>query len=82
MGKFIEDFKAFALKGNVVDMAVGVIVGGAFTAIVNGLSNYILKPLINALLGWVPMCIAVVMLVVVFFHPIEKDMAAMRAERG
>ena len=37
---------------------------------------------INALLGWVPMCIAAVMLVVVFFHPIEKDMAAMRAERG
>ena len=37
---------------------------------------------INALLGWVPMCIAVVMLVVVFFHPIEKDMAAMQAERG
>ena len=37
---------------------------------------------INALLGWVPMCIAAVMLVVVFFHPIEKDTAAMRAERG
>ena len=37
---------------------------------------------INALLGWVPMCIAAVMLVVVFFHPIEKEMAAMKAERG
>ena len=37
---------------------------------------------INAMLGWVPMCIAFVMLIVVFFHPIEKDMAAMRAERG
>jgi len=37
---------------------------------------------INALLGWVPMCIAGVMLLVVFFHPIEKDMAAMNAERG
>ena len=37
---------------------------------------------INALLGWVPMLIAAVMLVVVFFHPIEKDMAAMRAEKG
>ena len=36
---------------------------------------------INALLGWVPMCIAAVMLVVVFFHPIEKDVAAMKAER-
>ena len=37
---------------------------------------------INAMLGWVPMCIAFVMLVVVYFHPIEKDMAAMKAERG
>ena len=37
---------------------------------------------INAMLGWVPMCIAIVMLIVVFFHPIEKDMAAMRAEKG
>ncbi|MBE6954457.1 MAG: MFS transporter [Ruminococcaceae bacterium] len=36
---------------------------------------------INAMLGWVPMIIAVVMLVVVFFHPIEKDMAAMRADK-
>ena len=37
---------------------------------------------ICALLGWVPMVVAAVMLVVVFFHPIEKEMAAMRAERG
>ena len=37
---------------------------------------------INAMLGWVPMLIAVVMLIVVFFHPIEKDMAAMRAQKG
>ena len=37
---------------------------------------------INAMLGWVPMCIAVVMLVVVFFHPIEKDMAEMRADQA
>ena len=53
MKKFFKEFKAFVTRGNVLDMAVGVIVGGAFTAIVNGLSNYILKPLINALLGWI-----------------------------
>ncbi len=53
MKKFFEEFKKFITRGNVVDMAVGVIVGGAFTAIVNGLSNNILKPLINALLALV-----------------------------
>ena len=50
MKKFFGEFKKFITRGNVVDMAVGVIVGSAFTAIVNGLSNYILKPLINYLL--------------------------------
>lgn len=44
---FINDFKTFITRGNVIDMAVGVIVGGAFTAIVNSLSNNILKPVIN-----------------------------------
>ena len=51
MRKFLNEFKTFITRGNVVDMAVGVIVGGAFTAIVNGLSNFILKPVINWLLG-------------------------------
>ncbi len=50
MKKFFGEFKKFITRGNVVDMAVGVIVGGAFTAIVNGLSNNILKPLINYVL--------------------------------
>lgn len=50
MKKFFEEFKKFITRGNVVDMAVGVIVGGAFTAIVNGLSNNILKPIINYVL--------------------------------
>ena len=49
--KFFGEFKKFITRGNVLDMAVGVIVGGAFTAIVNGLSNFILKPLINAVLA-------------------------------
>lgn len=51
MKKFFGEFKKFITRGNVLDMAVGVIVGGAFTAIVNGLTNFILKPLINALLA-------------------------------
>ncbi len=49
--QFFEEFKKFITRGNVLDMAVGVIVGGAFTGIVNGLSNYILKPIINWLLA-------------------------------
>lgn len=44
---FFQEFKKFITRGNIVDMSVGVIVGGAFTAIVNGLSNNILKPIIN-----------------------------------
>ncbi len=47
MKKFFAEFKKFITRGNIVDMSVGVIVGGAFTAIVNGLSNNILKPIIN-----------------------------------
>lgn len=50
-GSFINDFKVFITRGNVIDMAVGVIVGGAFTAIVNSLSNNILRPLINWILA-------------------------------
>jgi len=51
MKKFFGEFKTFITRGNVLDMAVGVIVGGAFTAIVNGLSNFVLKPIINWLLA-------------------------------
>ena len=51
MKRFFSEFKKFITRGNVVDMAVGVIVGSSFTAIVNGLSNNILKPVINWLLA-------------------------------
>lgn len=51
MKKFFAEFKKFITRGNIVDMSVGVIVGGAFTAIVNGLSNFVLKPIINYLLA-------------------------------
>ncbi len=47
---FFEDFKKFIMRGNVIDMAVGVIVGGAFTAVVNSMSNNILRPIINWIL--------------------------------
>ena len=45
--KFFEEFKAFAMRGNVLDMAVGVVIGGAFTAIVNSLVNDIINPAIG-----------------------------------
>ena len=47
MKKFFGEFKKFITRGNVLDMAVGVIVGGAFTAIVNGVTNNVLKPIVN-----------------------------------
>ncbi|HEY4537100.1 MAG TPA: large-conductance mechanosensitive channel protein MscL [Erysipelothrix sp.] len=51
MRNFIKEFKEFAMKGNVVDMAVGVVIGGAFGAIVTSLVNDIITPLISLLLG-------------------------------
>jgi len=48
---FIKEFKEFAIKGNVMDMAVGVIIGGAFGKIVSSLVNDILMPPIGALIG-------------------------------
>ena len=51
MGKFLQDFKAFAMKGNVIDMAVGVIIGGAFGKIVTSLVNDIIMPPIGLLVG-------------------------------
>lgn len=51
MKKFWQDFKKFISRGNIVDMAVGVIVGGAFSAIVTSLTNHIIRPLINWILS-------------------------------
>ncbi len=50
MKKFFQEFKKFISRGNVMDMAVGTIIGAAFTAIVTALSNGILKPVINMVL--------------------------------
>lgn len=51
MKKFINDFKEFALKGNVMDMAIGVIIGAAFKDIVTALTSSFINPLIQALTG-------------------------------
>ena len=51
MKKFMEEFKAFVNRGNVMSMAVGVIIGGAFTAIVNSLVNDIINPLLGVFGG-------------------------------
>ena len=51
MKKFIEVFKAFALRGNVMDMAVGVIIGGAFSGIVTSLTDNFINPILNVLTG-------------------------------
>ena len=47
MKKFFEEFKAFISRGNVIDMAVGIIIGGAFTGIVSSLVEDIINPLIG-----------------------------------
>ncbi len=53
MKKFFEEFKAFAMRGNVVDMAVGVVIGGAFGKITTSIVNDIIMPLISLLTGGV-----------------------------
>lgn len=51
MGKFFSDFKEFAMKGNVIDMAVGVVVGGAFSKIVSSLVSDIISPIMSFATG-------------------------------
>ena len=51
MSKFVSEFKEFITKGNVMDMAVGIIIGGAFQAIINSLVNDIIMPVITLLTG-------------------------------
>ncbi|MDO4188117.1 MAG: large conductance mechanosensitive channel protein MscL [Lachnospiraceae bacterium] len=53
MKKFFDEYKKFISRGNVMDMAVGIIIGGAFTAIVNSVVNDIVMPLISVLTGGV-----------------------------
>lgn len=51
MKKFISEFKEFISKGNVLDMSVGVIIGGAFSKIVSSLVNDVMMPLIGIIIG-------------------------------
>ncbi|MDD6620131.1 MAG: large conductance mechanosensitive channel protein MscL [Eubacteriales bacterium] len=51
MKKFFKEFKEFIAKGNVLDLAVGVIIGGAFSSIVTSLTDNIINPLINCIGG-------------------------------
>ncbi|MDR0229302.1 MAG: large conductance mechanosensitive channel protein MscL [Flavobacteriaceae bacterium] len=48
---FVKEFKEFAVKGNVMDLAVGVIIGGAFGKIVNSVVNDVIMPLVSAIIG-------------------------------
>ena len=57
MKKFLAEFKEFALKGNVMDMAIGVIIGAAFKSIIDALTEYIINPIIGCFMtggleGW------------------------------
>lgn len=51
MKKFFDEFKAFALRGNVMDMAVGVLIGGAFSGIVTSLTDNFITPILNFVTG-------------------------------
>ena len=51
MKKFFEEFKTFAMRGNVIDMAVGVVIGGAFGKITTSIVNDIIMPLISMITG-------------------------------
>ena len=51
MGKILQEFKTFAMRGNVIDMAVGVIIGGAFGKIVSSLVADVIMPLVGLLVG-------------------------------
>lgn len=51
MKKFLQEFKEFALRGNVMDMAVGIIIGGAFSGIVTSLTDNFINPILNLVTG-------------------------------
>ena len=51
MKKFLQEFKEFAVKGNMIDMAIGVIIGGAFTALVTAFTGNIVNPLLSLIPG-------------------------------
>ena len=76
MKKFFEEFKAFALKGNMMDMAIGVIIGGAFGKIVSSIVDDIIMPPIGWLIGGVNFSDLKVTLPTVEIPGVEKMSAA------
>lgn len=71
MKKFLEEFKAFINKGNVLGLAVGVIIGGAFSIITTSLTNDIIMPIVSIFMGGVDFSAMSVMLPSVF--PVAPD---------
>ncbi len=71
MKKFLEEFKAFINKGNVLGLAVGVIIGGAFSTITTSLTNDIIMPIVSIFIGGVDFSSMKVMLPSVF--PVSAD---------
>lgn len=49
MKKFLNEFKAFALRGNVIDLSIGVLIGGAFSSLVSSFTDYIINPIIGCI---------------------------------
>lgn len=76
MGKFLDEFKSFAMKGNAVDMSVGVIIGGAFGKIVSSIVDDIIMPPIGWLIGGVNFSDLKVTLPTVYIPGVEKMSAA------
>ena len=84
----LKEFKEFALKGNIMDMAVGVVIGGAFQKIVNSLVNDIIMPAISVLTGKVDFLIIAfsIFLVVKYLNKLNKlkelgDLAATKLDK-
>ena len=67
MGKkksgFLKEFKEFAMKGNMLDLAVGVIVGGAFKTVVDALTNSVIMPVVSMFINFVIMAFVVFLIV-------------------
>lgn len=79
---FLKEFKAFAMKGNVVDMAVGIIIGGAFGKIVSSLVSDIIMPPIGLLIGGVNFRNLVIHLKPAEVDPTGKVMEAVNINYG
>src|SRR5665647_2161264 len=80
--KIVQEFKTFALKGNVVDMAVGIIIGAAFGKIVTSLVNDLLMPPIGLLIGGVDFTDLKIILKGAVVDPAGKTMSAVTVNYG